>query len=132
MEAHDFFSSIEESSRGSGAKRKKDQKYVTKVVVIDRSGERSELDVPPKGTFMDVLRDGGFDELEAMCGGSCSCATCHVYVDPSFAALLPPIGEDESELLDGSEHRTEKSRLSCQIRLNEELDGIMVTIAPEG
>lgn len=99
---------------------------MTKVVVFNRAGEQFALEVPPKGSFMDVLRDTGFDQLEAMCGGSRSCATCHVYVDPAFSDLLPPITEDEHELLDGSAHRTPASRLACQIRLQEGLDGIAV------
>jgi 2Fe-2S ferredoxin len=67
----------------------------------------------------------------ALCGGCCSCATCHVHVDPDFAALLPPMSEDENDLLDSSDHRNETSRLSCQIHLTAALDGLRVTIAPE-
>jgi 2Fe-2S ferredoxin len=80
---------------------------------------------------MEIVRDAGIDELLALCGGCCSCATCHVYVDPTFADRLPPMAEDESDLLDSSEHRTAASRLSCQIRFGPGLDGLRVTIAPE-
>ena len=81
--------------------------------------------------MMVVIRDSGLDELRALCGGNLSCATCHVYVAPECADLLPPIGEFENDLLDGSFHRTAASRLSCQIALTEALDGLTVQIAPE-
>lgn len=81
-------------------------------------------------SVMETIRDGGIDELEAICGGCCSCATCHVYVDPAFADLLPVMSADEDDLLDASSHRTPQSRLSCQILLAPELEGLRVTIAP--
>ncbi len=80
---------------------------------------------------MEVIRDAGIDELLALCGGCLSCATCHVHVDPAFADKLPPISEDEADLLDSSDHRDENSRLSCQIALSEELDGLKARIAEE-
>jgi 2Fe-2S ferredoxin len=80
---------------------------------------------------MEVIRDNGIDELLALCGGCCSCATCHVHVDPAFADKLPAMSEDESDLLDSSDHRNERSRLSCQIQFSAALDGLKVTIAPE-
>ena len=82
-------------------------------------------------SLMEVIRDAGVDELLALCGGCCSCATCHVKVDPAFAGLLPPISEDESDLLDSSDHRDGTSRLSCQILMTGELDGLRLTIPPE-
>ncbi len=81
--------------------------------------------------IMEILRDGGFNELLALCGGACSCATCHVFVDPEKLNLLPVMSEDENDLLDSSSHRKANSRLSCQIRFTVALDGIRVTIAPE-
>lgn len=101
------------------------------IVVTDRSGETSEVEVTTSASVMEILRDAGFDDLLALCGGCCSCATCHVYVDPAFSAKLPPLGEDESDLLESSEHRTEASRLSCQLPWSPELDRLAVTIAPE-
>lgn len=80
---------------------------------------------------MEAIRDNGLDELLALCGGCLSCATCHVYVDEVFCNLLPPLSEDENDLLDSSEGRLETSRLSCQIRLDANLDGLRITIAPE-
>lgn len=102
-----------------------------KLLVTTREGTESEIEGQPGLSVMEVIRDAGFDELLALCGGCCSCATCHVYVDPAFADRLPPVSDDEADLLDSSDHRTETSRLSCQIRFDEELDGLKVTIAPE-
>ena len=77
------------------------------------------------------MRENGFDEVLALCGGCCSCATCHVHVDPDWAARLPAQGADEDDLLDTSDHRVATSRLSCQIRFDDDLDGLKVRIAPE-
>ena len=102
-----------------------------KLIVTTREGETSEIDVEDGLTVMEAIRDNGFDELLALCGGCCSCATCHVHVDPSFADKLPKISEDEDDLLESSDHRDETSRLSCQIPFTADLDGLKVTIAPE-
>ena len=80
---------------------------------------------------MEAIRDNGFDELLALCGGCCSCATCHVHVDPAFFDQLPPISQDEDDLLDSSDDRDEFSRLSCQIPFTAALDGLKVRIAEE-
>src|SRR6516164_6665575 len=99
--------------------------------IVSQSGESKTIDASEGRTVMEVIRDNGFDELLALCGGCCSCATCHVYVDDAFADKLPPISEDESDLLDSSEHRTPASRLSCQLPVAAALEGMIVTIAPE-
>jgi 2Fe-2S ferredoxin len=102
-----------------------------KLIVVNRAGEESEVTVGDGLTVMEAIRDNGFDELLALCGGCCSCATCHVFVDPAFADKLPPMTEDEDDLLDSSDHRDASSRLSCQLPFSAELDGLKVTIAPE-
>ncbi len=103
------------------------------IVVTTRAGEKQTLAAEPGRTAMEVIRDGGIAEIEAICGGSCACATCHVYVNPEFLDRLAPVSEDEQLLLEGSEHyRAGSSRLSCQIRLSAALDGLALTIAPEG
>lgn len=102
-----------------------------KLIVVNRDGEESTVDADDGLTVMEAIRDNGFDELLALCGGCCSCATCHVHVDPAFADKLPEMSEDEDDLLDSSDHRNATSRLSCQIPLSSELDGLKVTIAPE-
>jgi 2Fe-2S ferredoxin len=102
-----------------------------KLVVVTREGEERTLEGSAGLSVMEVIRDAGIDELLALCGGCCSCATCHVYVDPAFAEALPAMSEDESDLLDSSDHRNETSRLSCQLAISEAVDGLRVTIAPE-
>ncbi|MDO7836334.1 2Fe-2S iron-sulfur cluster-binding protein [Sphingobium sp. HBC34] len=104
---------------------------MAKLTVTNRAGQEQSIEADNGLTVMEIIRDNGFDELLALCGGCCSCATCHVYVDDSFADKLPTITEDENDLLDSSEHRTPQSRLSCQIAFSDALDGLKVTIAPE-
>jgi 2Fe-2S ferredoxin len=101
------------------------------LIVTTREGEIRTIDAKPGLSAMEAIRDAGIDELLALCGGCCSCATCHVYVDPAFAALLPAMSEDENDLLDSSGHRDARSRLSCQIALDDGLSGMRVIIAPE-
>ena len=102
-----------------------------KLIVTTREGETSEIDVADGLTVMEAIRDNGFDELLALCGGCCSCATCHVHVDPAFADKLPAMSEDEDDLLESSDNRDAASRLSCQIEFTDDLDGLKVRIAEE-
>ena len=101
------------------------------LTVVSRSGEEKTVEVGEGLTVMEAIRDNGFDELLALCGGCCSCATCHVHVDPAFADKLPAMSEDEDDLLDSSDHRDGTSRLSCQLPFTAELDGLKVRIAEE-
>ncbi len=101
------------------------------LIVTNRSGEETAVEVASGLTVMEAIRDNGFDELLALCGGCCSCATCHVHVDPAFKDKLPDMSEDEDDLLDSSDHRDDNSRLSCQIPFTDALDGLKVTIAEE-
>jgi 2Fe-2S ferredoxin len=101
------------------------------IIVTRRDGATASLTVKTGGSLMEAIRDGGYDELLALCGGCCSCATCHVYIDPEFAGLLPPVSADEDELLDSSSHRQPNSRLSCQIKLTDSIPVLKATIAPE-
>ena len=100
------------------------------LYVTDQSGAERAIAGRDGLSLMENIRDAGFDQLLALCGGCLSCATCHVYVNPGFAGALPPMGEDENDLLDSSAHRQPNSRLSCQIPVNETLDGLRVAIAP--
>ena len=104
---------------------------MTQIKVVKRDGSEKEFTATEGLSLMEALRDEGFDELLALCGGCCSCATCHVHIDPAFADRLPKMGEDENDLLDSTDHRNETSRLSCQIPVSDALDGLIVTIAPE-
>lgn len=104
---------------------------MAEFTVTTREGKRHQIAIQPGWSVMEAIRDAGIDELMALCGGSCSCATCHVYLDPAFAAFVPPVSDDEDDLLDSTDHRSAASRLSCQIPLSEALDGMTVRIAPE-
>ena len=101
------------------------------MTITDRSGTAHVLQGDAGMSVMEVIRDGGIDELLALCGGSCSCATCHVHVAPDWQAAVGLAGADEDDLLDSSDNRTAASRLSCQIAFSAALDGLAVTIAPE-
>ncbi|MGD9340200.1 MAG: ferredoxin [Chromatiales bacterium] len=103
---------------------------MAKVVVTDRDGVAHEIEAETNSPLMYSLRDLDYG-VEAICGGVCSCATCHVFVDDAWIARLPARDQDEEELLEELEHFKPNSRLSCQIEFGPELDGLKVTIAPE-
>ena len=102
-----------------------------RITIVTRSGSERSVEGLPGLSLMEIIRENGIDELLALCGGCCSCATCHVYVDEEWLGSLPPMQRDEDDLLDISDERAPNSRLSCQIRFGEALDGLRVTIAPE-
>lgn len=97
--------------------------------VVNRAGKKTAVDAEDGLTVMEIIRNNGFDELIAQCGGACSCATCHVHVAEDFFDKLPPMSEDEDVLLDSSDCRDAFSRLSCQIKMSGDLDGLEVRIA---
>lgn len=101
------------------------------IIVTTRAGDTCEITASAGLSLMEAIRDSGIDELLALCGGCLSCATCHVYVDPAFADRLPEMSGDENDLLDSSSARGPQSRLSCQLPLGEDLEGLVLTIAPE-
>jgi len=101
------------------------------LFVTTRDGRELQIEADEGQSVMNNIRDAGVDELVALCGGCLSCATCHVYVDPEHADLLPPMSQDEDDLLDSSSARTQYSRLSCQLPFSERLEDLRVTIAPE-
>jgi 2Fe-2S ferredoxin len=98
--------------------------------VVDRDGVEHEVDAKPGLKVMETLRELDYG-VAAICGGMCSCATCHVYVDPEWTAKLPAPMSDERELLTELSHHEHNSRLSCQIEFTNELAGLRVTIAPD-
>ena len=104
---------------------------MARLAVIRRDGHQSEIEAGEGRSVMELIRDHGVDELLAMCGGCCSCATCHVFVDPAFADKLPPMSSEENDLLDCAAARGVTSRLSCQIPFTEALDGLRVTVAQD-
>lgn len=104
---------------------------MTTITVVSRDGSEKQVEASDGLSLMEVIRDEGFDELLALCGGCCSCATCHVHIEPAFMEKLPEMSEDENDLLDSSDHRDEYSRLSCQIPISSDYDGMKVRIAEE-
>ena len=101
------------------------------INVTTRDGRTRAIEGRGGDSLMENLRAGGIEEILALCGGCCSCATCHVFVDEDWLGALPPISDDEDDLLSTSGARQANSRLSCQIRFGTGLDGIAVTVAPE-
>lgn len=102
-----------------------------KLTIVTREGEEANIQGDAGSSLMEAIRNAGFDQLLSLCGGCCSCATCHVYIHPADLEKLPPMTEDENDLLDSSDHRRAESRLSCQIPLDDGLEGLRITIAPE-
>lgn len=100
------------------------------ITVITRDGLQHEVQGSRDLTVMEAIRDAGLDELLAICGGCCSCATCHVFIEEGGEAL-PPMTLDEDDLLESSDHRSAQSRLSCQLPLSEAPQTLRVRIAPE-
>jgi 2Fe-2S ferredoxin len=100
-----------------------------KVYVTDKGGEEHALEGLSGWRLMEVIRDYQLP-IKAECGGACSCATCHVYVDSEWVSRLHPMTAEERDHLDGAFEVQDNSRLSCQIILNEKLDGLRVTLAP--
>jgi 2Fe-2S ferredoxin len=98
------------------------------LIVTTREGQTRTLAATTGLSIMEVIREGGVDELLALCGGSLSCGTCHVIVDPSQIGQLPQITDEEETLLDELDGRTATSRLSCQILFREPLSGLRVMI----
>jgi 2Fe-2S ferredoxin len=99
-----------------------------KVVFIEPGGGRREINAPLGLTLMEAARQNGVDGVVAQCGGACMCATCHVYIDPAWAARLEPREEMEEAMLEIAWEPRANSRLSCQIQITADLDGLEVTV----
>lgn len=102
-----------------------------KIAVTDRLGQIRIMEASADGTLLQALRDGGDDNLPGICGGCCSCATCHVYLDIQSKDKIPAPSPDEEALLEALEFRTAQSRLSCQIELTEGMSQLYIIIPPQ-
>ena len=100
-----------------------------RVLLTDIEGKEHELQGTEEWSVMEVIREGGVPIL-AQCGGSCACATCHVYVDEAWKAKLPEPSEEEVGMLDGAFDVTADSRLACQIIFTKALDGLKIKLGP--
>ena len=102
-----------------------------KVLVMDRDGVEHEVAAQSGLKLMETLREYDYG-ITAICGGLCSCATCHVYVDPEWVEQLPAPQSDEKDLLSELAHfEPGRSRLCCQVEMTDALDGLKVAVAPE-
>ena len=90
-----------------------------------------EIARKPGINLMEAIRIAGLDELLALCGGCCSCATCHVYLSPEHGARFDAMSDDENDMLDSSDRRTEHSRLACQLMIPELAGKLGIVLAPE-
>ena len=100
-----------------------------KVTYIEHGGAEHEVEVPVGWTLMQAALRDGIDGIEGECGGSCACATCHVYIDEADFAKLPAPSENEAKLLNTTAaERLPTSRLGCQIKMTEELAGLVVRL----
>ena len=100
------------------------------LTFADRDGREKTVKGEAGLSVMEAIRESGFDDEFAICGGCCSCGTCHVHVDAAWVEKVGPPNADEADLLDSFDHRQPNSRLSCQIVFEAELDGLKVRIAP--
>jgi len=101
------------------------------VTFIEHDGTTHTVPAPAERTLMQIALDNAVPGILGDCGGSCSCATCHGYVDQRWTDKLPPVSETESFMLEGVPEPREGSRLCCQIRMRPELDGIVVQLPEE-
>jgi 2Fe-2S ferredoxin len=102
-----------------------------KVTYVQPDGRASAVEAGVGSTVMETAVDNDIPGIIAECGGACSCATCHVYVSPEWLDRLPPADALESGMLDCALDRQANSRLSCQIRIRPDLDGLVVHVPKE-
>jgi len=105
---------------------------MTQISLTLRDGSIHDVQIQPGVSLMHGIREAGFDDLLALCGGSCSCATCHVHITNGWIDKVGLPGPDENDLLDGASDRDATSRLSCQVTISDSLAGLTATIAAEG
>lgn len=100
-----------------------------RIIYHDINGDRREVEVPVGSTLMEGAVDNGVAGIVAECGGACACATCHAYIDQAWVQLLRPPSDMEDAMLDSASDRRPNSRLTCQIEVSGELDGLQLVVA---
>ena len=100
-----------------------------KISFLNAAGDAVEVEASSDLTLMEVAVDNNVQGIVAECGGACACATCHAYIDEAWVSRLPAISDMEDAMLDSAMDRRPNSRLTCQIEVTEELDGMVVTVA---
>ncbi|MEM6480066.1 MAG: 2Fe-2S iron-sulfur cluster-binding protein [Pseudomonadota bacterium] len=102
---------------------------MARIVYIAPGGASYEIEVPAGRTLMEGARAGNVPGIEGDCGGACACSTCHVYVAGDWAARLPPLQESEEDMLDFAyAPKPGRSRLTCQITVTEDMDGLLIEV----
>ena len=101
------------------------------ITYVEFNGQEHTIDVEENMSLMEGSTINLLPGIEGMCGGICSCCTCHVYIEPAWAAKVNPMTEGEKKLLEGSQHHKENSRLGCQVIVTCEMDGMRVHLPPD-
>ena len=100
-----------------------------KITFVTPDGERHEVDVENGYSVMEAAINNNIDGIVAECGGACACATCHGYIDEAWTLRMPEMDDMEDSMLDAAYERRDNSRLTCQLEMNEEWDGLIVHVA---
>jgi 2Fe-2S ferredoxin len=103
---------------------------MARITYIDQAGTRYSVEVPAGSTLMEGAIDHGVPGIVAECGGACACATCHAYIDQAWLPRVPAMEAMEDAMLDSAMDRRANSRLTCQLEVTDELDGLVLTVAP--
>lgn len=98
------------------------------ITFVEHDGTEHAVDIDEGTTLMQAAMDNGVPGIDADCGGSCACGTCHVIVDPDWIGATGDIGSDEKQLLDMTPEKTTTSRLACQVTTSEAMDGMVVRL----
>lgn len=101
---------------------------MTSITFETADGTQHPIETTDGTTLMQAALDNDIDAIVAECGGACSCATCHCYLDPNFTDYVPAMGEIENAMLDCVPERQPNSRLSCQIMITPELEGMVIKL----
>ena len=117
-------------NRAAAARQRNDKKTMPTATYIEPDGTPHETEAAVGQSLMQNAVDHGVPGILGDCGGECSCATCHAYVDEAWLALLPERSRDEAQLLAGVIDPAPNSRLTCQLRMREEWDGIVLHLPP--
>ena len=101
-----------------------------KITFVTPDGERHKVDVDNGYSVMEAAINNNIDGIVAECGGACACATCHGYIDEAWTEKMPEMDDMEDSMLDAAYERRDNSRLTCQLEVNEEWDGLVVHVGP--
>lgn len=112
-----------------GVGQEQGDQIMPKISIVDSTGNTVEVNAQVGLTVMEVAVDNNIAGIVAECGGACACATCHAYIDEAWLDRLPAMDDMEDAMLDSVLDRRPNSRLSCQIEITDELDGLVLTAA---